>query len=255
MSPYHPFLTSLALKAGDIIRANFTLGMEKEWKSDYSPLTVTDTTINAMVIEAVQKEFPEHALLGEEASDMRESDYVWVCDPIDGTLPFSHGYPTFMFSLALTHRGESIAGVMYDPIMDRMFYAEKGKGATLNGKPIHVSTAANFTNQMLNFDSNRMDGRWANLRTGIRDAHGRLTTLWSATYGSSLVACGEFVAEIYSSDKPWDGAAVKVIVEEAGGKVTDLDGNDQRYDKPLNGFIASNGVLHGELVGMIKEGL
>jgi myo-inositol-1(or 4)-monophosphatase len=245
--PYKDFVLDLAMKAGAIMRANFSLGMKKDWKEDDTPLTVTDTTINRMVIEEIKKKFPDHALLGEEESNLKDSEFVWVCDPVDGTVPFSHGYPTFMFSLALVQKGETILGVLYDPILNRMFYAEKGKGTSLNDKVIHVSDGG-LKSALINLDT---DVRLANLRNKLIDRDGFTTTFYSATYGASLVACGEFVAEVYEYDKPWDAAAVKIIVEEAGGKVTDIAGQEQRYDKPINGFVATNGHVHDELIELI----
>ncbi|MGB7957943.1 MAG: inositol monophosphatase [Minisyncoccia bacterium] len=247
---YKEFVVDLAEKAGKIMLANFSLGMKKDWKEDNTPLTITDTTINKMVIEEVKKNFPDHALLGEEESNMKESEYVWVCDPVDGTVPFSHGYPTFMFSLALTHNGESILGVLYDPTLKRMFYAEKGKGAFLNGQPMHVSKVSSFKNAMVNLDT---DVRLIDLRKKLIDKDAYTTTFYSATYGAALVVCGEFVAQVYEYDKPWDGAAVKIIVEEAGGKVTDIAGKEQRYDKPINGFVATNGSVHDEIIRIIQS--
>src|SRR3989344_1795821 len=132
------FAKGIAREAGALMRQNFTLGMKKEWKDDDTPLTKTDLAINQLVLEAVQKKYPEHSYIGEEGNNIKESEYTWVCDPVDGTIPFSHGYPTFAFSLALTKNGESILGVIYDPIMDRLVHAEKGRGAFLNGKRIAV---------------------------------------------------------------------------------------------------------------------
>src|SRR3989338_9591130 len=118
------FAAGLAREAGEIMRQNFALGMKKEWKEDDSPITVTDIRINSLVLEAIQKKYPAHSFVGEEGSRIIESEYVWVCGPVDGTVPFSHGYPIFMFSLALVKNGMPIAGVLYDPILKRMFYAE-----------------------------------------------------------------------------------------------------------------------------------
>lgn len=249
MKDYKDFAISLALRAGEIMLENFSLGMKKQWKDDNTPLTVTDTTVNDLVIKELSKNFPDHSLLGEEASRMQNSDYVWVCDPVDGTVPFSHGYPAFMFSLALTKFGESILGVLYDPVLKRMFFAEKNKGAFLNGNKIRVSESQSFKNAMVNLDT---DVRLIDLRNKLIDRDTYTTTFYAATYGASLVACGEFIASVYEYDKPWDGAAVKIIVEEAGGKVTDVLGEEQRYDKPINGLVATNGFMHGELIKIIK---
>lgn len=252
METYKKFAIDIAVKVGEIMLANFSLGMKKDWKKDNTPLTATDIAINKLVIKEIANNFPDHSLLGEEESNMHNSEYVWVCDPVDGTIPFSHGYPAFMFSLALTRAGESILGVMYDPILNRMFYAEKGKGAFLNGNKIKVSPVNGFKKAMINLDT---DFRLIDLRNKLVERDAYATTFYGATYGASLVACGEFVAEVYEYSKPWDGAAAKIIIEEAGGKVTDIIGKEQRHDKRINGFVATNGLMHNELIGLIKESL
>ncbi|OGG60902.1 hypothetical protein A3C86_02775 [Candidatus Kaiserbacteria bacterium RIFCSPHIGHO2_02_FULL_49_16] len=244
------FAAGLAREAGEIMRQNFALGMKKEWKEDDSPITVTDIRINSLVLEAIQKKYPAHSFVGEEGSRIIESEYAWVCDPVDGTVPFSHGYPTFVFSLALTKNGESILGVIYDPIMDRLLHAEKGKGAFLNDGRIAVSKDVEFSKRML-----IETGGYSKLPTlpKVLAAGGcRVFTLYSAVYAGMLVASGELAASIYKSGEPWDGAAVKIVVEEAGGKVTDLEGKEQRYDRATNGFIASNGAIHQKLVDLIR---
>ncbi|MBX9765127.1 inositol monophosphatase [Patescibacteria group bacterium] len=245
------FAEQLAKEAGAIIRQNFSLGMRREWKSDNTPLTATDIAINHLVLEAVEKEYPTHSFIGEEGSNLKESEYAWVCDPVDGTIPFSHGYPTFAFSLALTKNGESIVGVMYDPIMDRLISAEKGKGAHLNGQKISVSSEKMITKQ--SFVELNTDDRMTSLRAYLHAKECYVPTFYSCVYPAMLVATGEFAAAIYPYDKPWDAAAVKIVVEEAGGKVTDLDGNDQRYDGKINGFVASNGYVHDEVIRALKS--
>ena len=106
---------SLARQAGEMARANFTLGMAREWKEDSTPVTVTDLAINHLVIAEIGRRFPTHGVLGEEVSSLApDHEWVWVCDPIDGTIPFSHGIPVTAFSLALTYQGETLLGVVYD---------------------------------------------------------------------------------------------------------------------------------------------
>lgn len=245
MKSYKDFSVEIAQKVGSLIKKNFILDMEKTWKDDNTPLTPTDIAVNNLVIEDITSQFPNHDILGEEVSKLTGKEYVWVCDPLDGTIPFSHGYPTFTFSLALTQNGESVLGVIYDPILDRMFYAEKEKGSYMNGKKIHVSRTKNINNRtFINIDSKET----SLLREQLWNKRCYVTSIYSATYVSALVACGEFEAEVYQLTKPWDGAAVKVIVEEAGGEVTDLKGNEQRYDRKIHGFVASNGFIHSELL-------
>ena len=251
------FTIDLAKHAGKIMKTNFTLGMKKEWKSDNTPLTETDLTINALVLDSIKKKFPGHSVLAEEGSNVSEgSEYVWVCDPVDGTTPFSHGIPTCVFSLALVQKGTVMLGVVYDPFIDRMFVGEKGKGASLNGKKISVSRSTTLANAIVGFvNSRRAPYDFSDLYQQLLSRQVKLLDVGSIAYMHALVACGEFAATIFPYDQPHDTAAIKVIVEEAGGMVTDLFGNEQRYDR-ANGFrghLVSNGVLHHELVNIITS--
>lgn len=252
---YKTFVTTLAKKSGEIIKKNFTLGMQKEWKDDHSPLTVTDTEINELVLTTIQKTFPHHSIIAEEGSHIvQKSDYTWVCDPIDGTIPFSHGVPVSTFSLALTKDGEVIVGAIYDPYMDRMFYAEKGKGAYMNDEKLHVSRQTTLQRANIDlsyikpdvFDINKLFAPSLSTKT-------HFFSLKSFAYANTLIAAGEFIGGIYNGHAPWDVAAAKIIVEEAGGKVTDIHGNDQRYDKKINGIIASNTHVHNQLVELVRS--
>lgn len=245
---YKKFAIDIAKQAGKVIRANFKQGMKKDWKDNGTPVTITDTAINKMVIAGVKKYFPSHDVLGEEESSLKnKSKYLWVCDPVDGTIPFSHGMPICVFSLALVVDGKPIIGVVYDPFMDRMFFAELGKGAFLNGKKIYTNKQG-------------MDG--AVVDWGSSGSVAMLTksfpkcfalNLYCIIYSGVLIASGEFVASLYGGTYAHDGASLKIIIEEAGGMVTDLAGKDQRYDGRINGFLASNGVVHKDLLKLIKQ--
>ena len=251
------FAKDLALEAGKIMKANFTLNMEKQWKEDASPLTVADTTINRLVIDKVRAEYPDHNVKGEEESALgNESSYLWVCDPVDGTIAFSHGLPISTFSLALVQDGISQLGVVYDPFMDRMFSAEKGKGSFLNNEAIKVSelgiTSLNKSAMAIeNFARAKYD--LIETERFLTEKNVKLMKLCSIVYPTVLVANGEFIGTIFPHDTAHDAAAIKIIVEEAGGKVTDLFGNDQRYDQPIKGFIASNSKIHEELVKIVAD--
>ena len=244
---YKDFAITLAKTAGKSIRQNFTLGIEKEWKADNSPVTITDKSINRMVIEEVNKNFPGHGVLGEEESSMVEgAEFIWVCDPIDGTVPFSHGVPLCVFSLALVKLGIPVLGVIYDAFLDRLFFAEKGKGAFLNGEQIQVNNNS-FERSIVCWDSRTL--------SAVKAAHpsATLMTLYSICYEGIMVACGQFAATFFKGKGAHDVAALKVIVEEAGGKVTDRNGNEQRYDRQVNGALISNGVVHNELLKFSRQ--
>ncbi len=245
---YKKFAIDIAKQAGKTIRANFKQGMKKDWKGNGTPVTITDTKINSLVIRAVNKYFPEHDVLGEEESSLKNhSKFLWVCDPVDGTIPFSHGIPTCVFSLALVVDGKPIVGVVYDPFIDRMLYGEKNKGAFLNGKRIHVNQQS--------MDKAVVDwGHQASVALlAKRFPTAFILNIYSVIYSGMLVASGELVASLYSWSHAHDGASLKIIIEEAGGMVTDLQGKEQRYDGRINGFLASNGVVHKDLLKIIKK--
>lgn len=225
---------------------------------DGSPITATDIAINRLLIERISEFFPDHGVIGEEENHKNEnSEYQWVCDPIDGTIPFSHGIPTCVFSLALVKNGVPIFGVIYDPFMNRLFFAEKGFGATLNSAPIAVSKNNSLINTVVGLELAR-GGKTQVSANAIRDYFKKEQTtkclsLGCVMYEGMLVACGELSAVIFTGRGCHDGASLKVIVEEAGGRVTDVLGNEQRYDREINGFIASNGICHDMIVELVLK--
>lgn len=243
---YKTFALKIARQAGKIIKRDFQIGMHKEWKADGSPVTKTDKAVNKLVISQVKKYFPGHDILGEEESFRpNRGEFVWVCDPVDGTVPFSHGMATFAFSLALVKNGAPILGVIYDPIMDRMYWAEKNHGAFLNDKKIKVNKLG-LKNSFAVWD----------VKT-TSQAHRRYPNVfwlnpYSVCYVGALIASGHAVATFYDYVYAHDIAALKVIVEEAGGKVTDRYGKEQRYDEKINGALITNGKVHKELLNFIK---
>ena len=251
---YLQFATDLARKAGHIMRRYLQIGIAAQAKSDGSPVTIADTEIDSLVVEAVKSAYPEHAVLSEEGDiSPTPAEYTWVCDPLDGTLPFTFGVPISMFSLALVKNGTPILGVMYDPYQDRMYHAIKGKGAYLNGEKISVSNQANAaTNHVaLPGSAEELLDSGGLLHEAIKRQI-KTFTFVCVTAEAALVATGQIVANIYGHNSPWDIAAIKVIVEEAGGKVTSLSGDEQRYDQPIKGAIVSNGRVHDELVSLVK---
>jgi myo-inositol-1(or 4)-monophosphatase len=247
------FAIGLARRAGDLMRANFSLGTKKTWKEDHSPLTVTDTAINDMVIEAVRDAYPGHAVIGEEESwgDGRLADWTWVCDPIDGTIPFSHGYPTFAFSLGLAHHGEAVLGVVYDPMLDRLVVARKGHGATLNGEPVKVDGLATLQHSVVALE---LPAHFKDIRSQLRDLGCFGTSMHSFVYEGMLLGIGEFAGAIYAHDKPWDVCALDVIIKEAGGVATNVRGEANAYNGLVNGFVAAaNETIHQQLLELINR--
>lgn len=247
------FAIDLAKQAGVIMLKHFSDDITKDWKKDSTPVTIADKEINELVVKAVTKNYPEYGLLAEEGgSNYIDQEYVWVCDPIDGTLPYSHAIPTATFSLALVRNGDPVLGILFDPFMNRAYFAEKGQGAMLNDKKIQVMKDTNLSGKVVGTVS------WPGAPYNLMGFYNELFKLdvypinmVVTTYPGMLVASGQLIANVFYGSSPWDTAAQKIIIEEAGGKVTDLKGNEQRYDQPTIGILASNGQVHDSLLDIL----
>lgn len=255
MSEYREFAEDLARQAGKIIKEFFTLGMTKQWKEDTTPVTEADKKINDLVIKAVKRRFPTHGVIAEEESDYNGQEYVWICDPVDGTIPFSHGIPLSTFMLALTRKGESILGVIYDPFQDRLFVGEKGKGAFLNHKPIKVNTNSSLVGTVIGMNYWKKERMLENTHHALLESLTTVMISASVGYLDALVAAGELSANIFGGSSPWDSAAAAIIVKEAGGKYTDIYGKEIIFKGKVAGHVASNGVVHDKLLAMIRKDL
>ncbi len=253
------FAKRLAREAGEVMRKYFLSEVaDVTQKEDKTLVTKADTEINSLVIKESSSIFPEYSVHGEEeVFHVDNPKATWVCDPVDGTMPFAKGLPISTFSLALVNSdGAAVVGVVYDPYNDRLFEAVQGRGAFLNGNKIKVSSQSTLDLAYIN------EELWVNNKEGIdfddpkdlmNKAGAKVTTLCSACITGALVATGHFDALLFGQTKPEDIAALAVIVTEAGGRVTDLFGNEQRYDRPIVGAIVSNGFIHEELVGIMAQ--
>ena len=254
---YLKFAKDIAYKAGKIMIKYFEDNSEASYKLDQTIVTKADTEINQYLIKKVKETFPTHSVDGEE-EQFGKSNYVWVCDPIDGTAMYARGIPIAVFSLALVIEGVPTIGVVYDPFTDSMYSAIKGKGAYKNDKKINVNNIELTDKKSIsNFDM------WPKADYNLYDS---IKELGKKTYfvgvGSVIRACmciatGDFNLAIFpgTTHKNCDIAAAKVIVEASGGKVTDLFGNEQRYDRDINGAVISNGKVHDEVVAVLKTNL
>ena len=245
----------LALRAGKIISANLELGIKRDWKEDHTPVTASDKSINQLVLDTIHQEFPGHSILAEEGSDLTLSkEFIWVCDPLDGTLPFIHGIPTSTFTLALIQNGEPILGVIYDPFTNRLFSAAKAQGSMLNNLPIHTSTATGIADSSMGvlFWKGNMD-IIAPLLAKLVQAGVHIFNPNSIAYMDALVAAGEFTATIFPGLSAHDSAAAKIIVEEAGGIFTSLTGEIDPYYRPVHGHLAgAYAKIHAQITAMMR---
>lgn len=254
---YLSFAKEVAYKAGEIMLKYFKGDNGASYKFDQTIVTKADTEINNYLIKRVKENFPTHSVDGEE-EQFGESDFVWVCDPVDGTVMYARHVPVAVFSLALVINGVSTVGVVYDPFTDNLYSAVKGNGSYKNDVRINVNDIElDDMRSVSNFDM------WPKSEYNIYDS---LKELGQKTYfvsvGSVIRACmcvanGDFNVAVFpgTKHKNCDIAAAKVIVEEAGGKVTDLFGKEQRYDESINGAVISNGLVHDEVVAVLQKNL
>ncbi|USN55301.1 MAG: inositol monophosphatase [Candidatus Peribacteria bacterium] len=258
MEQYLAFGKSLAQEAQDIALQYFGFDTEHTWKGDNTPLTIADTKINDLVIARVNEVFPTHSIYGEEQSVLKDdSRYIWVCDPIDGTMPFSNGLPIFTFSLALVDQttGLPIFGLVNDPILKHMYWATKGGGAYRDGKQIFVSPSTDLTNTYVIAEGSGKAVGFSNLplMQTLSEKKCKVMRFLSFIYGGIQVANGKFAGGVFYNPYGHDVAALKIITEEAGGKVTDLEGKERRYDQDGLGCLVSNGLLHDDLLEIIHS--
>lgn len=256
MEEYLEFTKNLAKEAEKIALGYFSFETETTWKADNTPLTKADSEINNLVIKRINEIYPDHSIYGEEKSDIKEnSKYIWVCDPIDGTMAFSVGLPLFVFSIALVDQsnGQPIIGLINDPIAKNMYWASKGNGAFRNGNKILVSDNINLRYYIIGGSGKELGFSSVSLQEVLTERKNKVFKFPSFVYGAIQIANGKFVGGAFYRPYGHDIAALKIITEEAGGKVTDLNGKERRYDEDGCGCIVSNGIVHDELLDIIQS--
>lgn len=238
-----------ARAGGEVALRHFGSNLAVECKEDSSPVTVADREAERRIVEVLRGFFPEYGILGEEFGELDGSGSRWIIDPIDGTKSFIRRIPFFATLIGLEEEGEITTGVVYAPAVDDLLYAQKGEGAYDRNGRVRVSTVAAVHDSMLVF------GGLGLLRAGgYWDALGRLVSKsarqrgYGDYFGHTFVARGQAEAMIETDLKPWDMAALKIIVEEAGGRFTDFSGRATIYGRSA---LASNGRVHEELLEII----
>ena len=245
-----PAMSDIAREAGGLLMQHFARRVNIEYKGEADLVTAADREAEALIRGRIKAQWPSHDILGEEGGLQDSgSDYRWYVDPLDGTTNFAHGFPVFCVSLAVEFKGRRIAGVIYDPTRDELFAAEQGNGAYLNGRRIHVSqtgrlveslVATGFPSHKRHANPNIFFYHQITLRShGVRRAG-------SAALDLCYVACGRFDGFWEFNLNPWDTAAGVLLVEEAGGKVTDMSGAPFQLNSRET--VASNGLIHAALL-------
>ena len=247
-----------AREAGALLLEEFSRPQEIRYKGEVDLVTAADVRSEHAITTRMREAFPNHLIIGEELGEQKarsgEARYRWYIDPLDGTTNFAHGFPVFAVSLGLLDGEQPLAGVVYNPVLDEMFTAIRGRGAQMNGEPIRVSPVKHLSESLLG----------TGFPTRKRSANPNIRYYWEYTLRSHgvrragaaaldlcSVACGRFEAFWEFGLKPWDTAAGMLLVEEAGGRVTDFQ--EKPYHPGDREIVASNGHIHDELCRVGRE--
>ena len=255
MSEFLDTAVLAATEAGRYLkdRAGDKLTIEK--KGDINLVTDVDRESEAIIRKIIAARYPEHRFTAEEGTEHGgNSPYIWFVDPLDGTTNYAHGFPFYCVSISLVKEDEIIAGCIYHPVLEECFTAERGAGAFLNGKKISVSKEENLGDAFLatGFPYDIRESKATNLREFAEFAvrARAIRRAGSAALDLAYVACGRFDGYWEMKLNPWDIAAGILLVEEAGGKVTNWTA--ERYDIFKGVVLASNGRIHGQMAGVLK---
>ncbi len=244
-----------AEKAGAIVLRHFETRVAREVKEDKSFVTVADKEAEATIIAEIKKHFPDHGMWGEESGEEKStSPYQWIIDPIDGTSNFVNGIPIFGISIAALKDGVPIVGVIYQPVGNALYTAEKGKGTTWRGKRVYVSDG-DTEHAMISFGNGRNDQERRRLNRLFVESERFVKSrrhLGSCVLEQAFVARGSTEGIICFGLNKWDYAAGTLLVQEAGGTITDFDGKPWQFGAG-NHFVASNGVVHKTLLQLVKR--
>lgn len=251
------FAIRVAQDAGRLLRSRLGTNIDVTYKGDINIVTDVDLASERLIREAIANYYPRHEFLGEESGlEESRSEYRWIVDPLDGTTNYAHGYPIFCVSIALEYQGEIIIGVVYDPMREELFTAERGGGASLNHRPIRVSKTKELVHSLLStgfpYDIRTSKltniNHWENFAMNAQ----ALRRDGAAALDLCYVACGRFDGFWELNLSAWDMAAGSLIVTEAGGRLSNFDGNDFSVYTPE--IIASNGLIHERMIEVLAMG-
>ncbi|HEV8717587.1 MAG TPA: inositol monophosphatase family protein [Candidatus Binatia bacterium] len=246
-----------AHQAGALLRSNWLKPKIVEAKTDIVDLvTNVDKAADALITGLLRTQFPTHKLIAEESAvSGPESPYQWYIDPLDGTTNFAHGFPHFAVSIALAHQSQMLVGVVYDPLRDETFCASRGHGATLNGKPVHVSQAPTLDQALVltgfPYDRRKRSEFYLRFYQAFMMRTQGVRRSGSAALDLCYVACGRADAFWEWRLHPWDTAAGSLLVEEAGGRMSNFVGAP--FEVLGEQTLAANGLLHQEMVEVLQQ--
>jgi myo-inositol-1(or 4)-monophosphatase len=251
-----------AREAGVILQDYAARGFQIEHKGRINLVTEADLASERHIKRLIASHYPTHRILAEESGVMAHGEssddycqFLWIIDPLDGTTNFSHGFPCYAVSIGVEHRGEMIAGVIYDPSRDELFAAERRGGASLNGQKIRVSDVEHLEKALIvsgfPYDvRERVDEYLPAWREFLKRAQG-VRRFGAAAIDMAYVAVGRLDGFWEFGLNPWDTAAGWIIIEEAGGRVTKMDGSP--FDNYTPSLLCTNGKIHDEMLAVLRE--
>jgi myo-inositol-1(or 4)-monophosphatase len=255
VASYLETAVAIARESGALLADFFARHIPYELKGESDLVTEADRTSERLIIERLTQHYPSHAIVAEEGGGHEStSGYRWYVDPLDGTTNFAHSFPCFNVTLALEQQGELIAGVIFDPINEELFTAELGAGAFLNGNRIHVSKVAKLESALVatGFPSRK---RHQSINIHFYHQLGMAThgvrRCGSAAIDLAFVACGRLDAFWEFGLNPWDMAAGRLLVAEAGGKFSGMHGEPHQLRGP--DLLVDNGLIHEEILELFAE--
>jgi len=244
-----------AREAGEILKAHFREERQVQYKGRANIVTDVDLRVENSLKSLLQSEYPDHGILSEESEPLRgDSNYSWIVDPLDGTNNYSFGIPFFSTVIALTKGEDVLLGIIYDPLRDELFSAQKGKEAFLNNNPICVSRKTTVQESLIGLDLGYVDEegkRILEFITGLWPNMYAFRIMGSAALGMAYAACGRLDLYFHLLIYPWELACGQLLVTEAGGVATDWEGRPLKTGE--NSIIASNGAVHADFLRVVRE--
>lgn len=244
-------------KGGDILKSYYNRAIKINFKGKIDPVTIADVKSQKAIISYLKKKFPSHSFLAEETADNKPcGDYCWIIDPLDGTVNFVHGVPLFCVSIALSHNGTMVSGVVHSPVLGETFVAQRDSGAWLNGKRISVSSQKSLVRSLaitgFPYSVYKNPQKHADVFAKVLSKVQGVRRFGSAAIDLAYVSSGRCEAFWEEELKPWDVAAGSLLISEAGGRITDFKGGDNYIFGGT--MLASNGAVHKKMLETLTQG-
>ncbi|PKN70339.1 MAG: inositol monophosphatase [Deltaproteobacteria bacterium HGW-Deltaproteobacteria-12] len=255
MNEMKDFTVKLAQEAGALLMEKFDQSIAVSYKGDINLVTEADKMSESLIIAAIRQNFPDSGILAEESPAIPGTRLRWIIDPLDGTTNYAHGYPVFCVSIALEKDGLVELGVIYDPTRRDTFTAVRGRGAYLNGKRLAVSTTFDLNRSLLAtgfpYDIRESKENNINYFNGMAKEVQAIRRAGAAALDMAYVAAGRFDGFWELKLQPWDVAAARLMIEEAGGEITEISGSSWNMLSP--NILASNGRIHQQMIAVLRR--